>query len=513
MKKFINKHSWILAILLLALGLRIPLLSGSFWLDEAAQAIESARPLSQQFDIIPDFQPPLMHLITHFAMIISHQEWWTRLISAVIPGLVSIIAGYLIGKKLFNKAAGVLTGILLATSSFHIFYSQELRPYSLAAMWGILSWLALINLWLERDKKETAISKGLVKNWLPYTIFTVFGLFSSYTYPFVLLSQLIMTVFLYKDSFKNHLISAGIAAISFLPWLPTFLKQLQAGQTLRTAMPGWDQVVSLPQLEALPLVIGKLVFGVIRLDVSTVFIAISLFLFLLSSFLVFKLAQNHNTTLKNAFSQENKKFFIPVLAAVLPLLLTWLISFWVPVVRPKRLLFIQPFIYLFIADLVTSHWNIKKRLGQILAVLLFAAFLSINIYSTSQYYSQPSLQRENWRSLRQLVRTRFPERETIIVFGFSEPLAPWIWYDNDRFPTFATGRVHDQDISQVEELLKPVFDYQYVLVFDYLRDLTDPQDHIPTAIENFGYELHELIDQVNIGFVRVYIKNREPITG
>jgi uncharacterized membrane protein len=513
MKKFVKKHAWILTIVLLALGLRIPLLSGSFWLDEAAQAIESARPFSQQFDIIPDFQPPLMHLITHFAMLVSHQEWWIRLISAVIPGLIGIVAAYLIGKKLFNKAAGILTELLLATSSFHIFYSQELRPYSLAAMWGILSWLALINLWLKREEEGTAANSNLIKTWLPYAVITIFGLYSSYTYPFVLLSQLIMTVFLYKDSLKNHLITAGVAAVFFLPWLPTFFKQLQAGQALRTAMPGWDQVVSLPQLEALPLVVGKLVFGVIRLEISAIFIAISLFLPLLSIFLVFKLAQAHQTTLKNAFSKENKKFFIPVLAAVLPLLLTWIISFWVPVVRPKRLLFIQPFIYLFVADLVTSHWQIGKRFGQFLAILLFTAFLSINIYSTSQYYLQPNLQRENWRSVRQLVRTRFPERETVIIFGFSEPFAPWIWYDNNRFPTLTTGRVHDQEISQVEELIKPVFDYQYVLVFDYLRDLTDPQDHIPTAIENFGYELHELIDQVNIGFIRVYIKSREPITG
>ena len=53
----------LILILLLAVMLRIPHLSGSFWLDEAAQALEIVRPLSQQLQIIDDFQPPLLHLI------------------------------------------------------------------------------------------------------------------------------------------------------------------------------------------------------------------------------------------------------------------------------------------------------------------------------------------------------------------------------------------------------------------------------------------------------------------
>lgn len=51
-------HKMIYLILLLALALRLPLLGGSFWLDEAAQYLESARPFSQQLAIREDFQPP-----------------------------------------------------------------------------------------------------------------------------------------------------------------------------------------------------------------------------------------------------------------------------------------------------------------------------------------------------------------------------------------------------------------------------------------------------------------------
>ena len=51
--------------MLLALGIRLIHLSQSFWLDEAAQALESARPLTEQFELSGDFQPPLFHLLVY----------------------------------------------------------------------------------------------------------------------------------------------------------------------------------------------------------------------------------------------------------------------------------------------------------------------------------------------------------------------------------------------------------------------------------------------------------------
>jgi hypothetical protein len=65
-------------ILLLALILRLPLLNGSFWLDEAAQFLESARPLTEQLHIADDFQPPLMHLLTFLSIRIGNFFVWGK---------------------------------------------------------------------------------------------------------------------------------------------------------------------------------------------------------------------------------------------------------------------------------------------------------------------------------------------------------------------------------------------------------------------------------------------------
>ena len=126
---------WLLVLAGLAVGLRLPLLAGSFWLDEAAQALEVVRPWYQQLQIDQDFQPPLYHLLLHLWQYGGHQEWWLRLMS-LLPGVGSILIISAMAWRWQGRLAGVVVGVLLATSSLHVFFSQELRPYMLAVFWA-----------------------------------------------------------------------------------------------------------------------------------------------------------------------------------------------------------------------------------------------------------------------------------------------------------------------------------------------------------------------------------------
>jgi uncharacterized membrane protein len=508
-KKCKLAFSSIWLLLLLALALRIPFLNGSFWLDEAAQALESARPFSEQLDIIPDFQPPLLHLILHFVMRLGRAEWWLRLIGALIPGLVSVWAAYKIGHQLKHKTAGLLASLLLATSSFHIFYSQELRPYSLAVMWALLSWLFLIRIWQQPNSNDQ--SKQIFKsNWVNYLLVTILGLYSTYLYPFLVLSQLIITGLKFRSKLKHHLLMLGVAALAFLPWLPSFYQQLNTGQSWRQIMPGWERVVSLPQLQAPALTWGKFVFGIMNLEISWQFVGLSLLIFGLALYLLINLQQNKS-------SVENKTWFnnwlLVTLGGCLPFLLAWLISFWIPVVRPKRLLFIQPLMYLSLTILITQAWRQSRQLLRYLAALLLIILISLNIFSTYQYYTQPQYQREDWRGLHQLISARFPDRETLILMSFNEPFSAWRWYNQGKFATLTTGSLNINSVDNLQQQLQPIYNYDFVLVFDYLRDLTDPDDKLLDVVESYGFKQHDVIDFANIGFVRIYIKDPQNITG
>ena len=489
-KKLWKQHSLIILILVLSLGLRLPHLNGSFWLDEAAQALESSRSWSEQLDIAGDFQPPLIHILLFFTMKISAAEWWLRTIGALIPGLITIWATFKIGTLLHNHKTGAFAGLLLATSSFHIFYSQELRPYSIPAMWAVLSWLLLI---LAFNKKFS--SKHLIQ----YVLVTIFGLYSSYLYPFLWLSQLIWLTFHHRSYWREAINSSILIIVSFLPWAPKFLEQLRVGESIRKQLPGWENVVSISQLKSPALVVGKFFYGVINIDLNEFFIGS----FLLIISLFFYLIYLNIKTLKKQKSLHVLKLLLFWL--LIPLCSAWLVSFYVPVIRPKRVLFLLPAMYLLISYLINTF---KNKQNQFLRIFISLIIFGFNFFGTLQYHLNPAYQRENWKALYHEVVTNYPISETVLLFSYPAEFSPWDWYDQENYPIISTGKLYIKNVKDLSARVKPVNEYRYVLLFDYLRDLTDPDDQLRSELWSLGFHEINTIDYPNIGFVRVFSRNK-----
>jgi len=489
----ILKYRWLILILALALGLRMIHLSGSFWLDEAAQAIESSRPFSQQLQIAQDFQPPLLHLILHPATWFGHSEWWLRLIGAVIPGLATILFTYKIAKEHLSERMAIISSLLLATSSLHLYFSQELRPYALPAMLAVVSWWLLLRAWKNQKEKKWPIA---------LIVFSALGLFSTYLYPFLLISQWLVALFLFSNKRLKMTGWFFVTGLLFLPWLPFFLNQLQIGQTLRTTLPGWELVVSTPQLKAPILVVAKFLFGIVDLELGFMFVTTAALILGVLAYLIWQAWASSQVT-------NREKLMVVVSWFFLPLLLAWLISWIVPVLQPKRVLFLLPAFYLLAS--IGIDWGLRqkriitKRLGQ----LTFACLLAINIWGVAQYATNPLLQREDWREAIRTLKADFQSSETIAVFSFPESFAPWRWYGNDEITTLGIGPVGSLEMSEISDLLKPINEYKYVISFDYLTDLTDPQKRVHEEILKYGFVEAELYDYPNIGYIRTYVRPEE----
>ncbi len=172
-------------ILLLTLVIRFIQLGQPLWLDEAAQVMESSRTFQQQLNLDQDFQPPLFHLYLHFLLYWSKSEWFLRLFSSVLFYLVGTYFFYLLAKKYFKLKVIELTLFFLAFSSFAIYFSQELRPYSLSFMLALMSWYFLES------------SKNPLGKW---AIVSIFGLLSSYVYVVVFFSQILYLLLFLKTS-------------------------------------------------------------------------------------------------------------------------------------------------------------------------------------------------------------------------------------------------------------------------------------------------------------------------
>ena len=144
---YIENHSTsfylLLAILLVGTFLRVyGLGEQSYWLDEIITLHVAQESLDS---IITGPRPPLYLVLAHFWIgNFGYSEDVTRLLS-IIFGVSSIVLIYIVGKSLFNREVGVLSAFFMSVSQYQIYYSQELRYYSLFLFMTLISFFFYIH--------------------------------------------------------------------------------------------------------------------------------------------------------------------------------------------------------------------------------------------------------------------------------------------------------------------------------------------------------------------------------
>jgi len=487
--------SLIWLILGLAVVLRSVLLDGSFWMDEAAQVLESARPLREQLNIPFDFQPPLFHVLVHALTRFSLEESWLRSVP-LFAGVLTIFVVFSWCLSFFRSekkgvAIALLSSLLLAVSGFHIFFSQELRPYSLAGLCAAVSWLALTR----------ALEKPVQKRWwFVYALCTGAGLYTMYVYPFAILGQILWVVIVKRTALLPLGFSLIGAALLFVPWLPSFLEQLRIGTALRGQLPGWSDVVSVPQWKAIPMIIGKFAGGVLPLDWGVGLLWSHVFPIVMMGIGLIGL-------LRGGWKKHKAVWSVLFCWAIVPVFIAWLVSFWVPVLSPKRVLYVLPAVFIALSYGFMQLSPRIRRLG-------FGALLLAQVMGVIGYWSTPAVQREDWRGALTLLREEFSPNNTIVVMGWYEPFAPWSLYESfedQPFPVVSVAEVRTVEAQFMQRRMTEVLPYTNVLVLDYLRDLTDSGRSIERWLEGQGYQGVQSIDTKNFGFIRHYQK--QPVLG
>jgi len=174
----------------------------SLWLDEILTFLSSNGTLSHvlfQTEIQTNILP-LYYLVVHAFLALSDQEVFLR-VPSLIFGSLTIPLFYYTVRHTFGTQMGLWASSLLAISPFHIFYSQEARPY---AMFLLLCLLAFYLLQLCIEKKESRLLK---------LSFAIVGASTFYCHtaaiPFLAFLGLYIVIVLPMDQWRN--------------WIPTFL--------------------------------------------------------------------------------------------------------------------------------------------------------------------------------------------------------------------------------------------------------------------------------------------------
>jgi hypothetical protein len=175
----------IIAIIILAFALRIYRLDHqSIWYDEGVSVYFASQNLKDLVaGVSTDNHPPLHFLALHFWLKLAGQSEFSVRFLSLISGVLSVPLLFKLGRELFNRRVGSLAAFLLSISPFHVWFSQEGRMYTLAALLSLSSVYTFVLLL----RKEASSTRRHL--WLGYVVTSALGLYTHFYFAFIILFE------------------------------------------------------------------------------------------------------------------------------------------------------------------------------------------------------------------------------------------------------------------------------------------------------------------------------------
>lgn len=441
----ININNKLIYIVLIAFLIRLVNLDQSLWLDEAINTLAVKN--NNLFDLITkyslyDFHPPLYHVILYFwTKIFGYPEIAVR-IPSLIFSLLSVLVVYKIGSEFFSKKIGLTASLLLALSPLGIYYSQEARMYSLTMFLGTVSFYYFLSL---LNKKFNLLRLVL------FSLFLILGFYSDYLF---WIYGLFLIFYLYKKSSVEKIWIALAASLIFLflsPWLKYFLSQLSAGVSQVKEAPLWGKVVGEASIKNLLLVPIKFSIGRIS------FYNKSLYSFFVGSLLLLETFSVY-LGIKKLKNKTNPFLY----SLIVPIVIAFIISFFIPVFSYFRFLFLLPIFYFLISFALTNN-NFGKFL--ISLIVIFQAI------SLAIFLINPRFHRENWKDAGLFIENNAKQNSVSLLVNIAQG-APYHYYVK-TVPLIDENKLNEG--------------YDKIFFIRYAQPIFDSKELVLKKIEGLGY--------------------------
>lgn len=207
---------WAITIFGLLLRLLFINKAEGLWNDEYVSWFVASQPFTNGFieSVKSQCHMPFYYLYLKFFMLLFGQSDLLLRLTSVLAGTISIPVMYLVGKEK-DKQTGIFTAILTALSSFLIYYSQEVRFYSILFLFSALSLLFTIRV-LKKQNNYNFI--GLIISNLLILITHTIG------FVYVFFNIVILSILLFKTYKKQIIKLWAILAILFICTTPLIIK-------------------------------------------------------------------------------------------------------------------------------------------------------------------------------------------------------------------------------------------------------------------------------------------------
>ncbi|KKS94368.1 MAG: Membrane protein-like protein [Candidatus Collierbacteria bacterium GW2011_GWB1_44_6] len=446
-------------ITLLGLILRLIYSNQSFWLDEGASLMFAKLPIPQLVESIKtDFHPPIFYSLLHYWLPLAGRSEWLIRLPFIILATATIPVIFLLCREIFGTKSTipVVSALFLALNPLHIYYSQELRMYSLVSLLIVLSWLFLVR------KKIQMVA-----------IINVLCLFTFYGAIFNIVAEVIYLLFNKSKNYFGHVIFISVPAlVVFVLWWPVFSAQLSNGNYLKTFLPGWQALSGSLTLKSLILIPLKFILGRISFQPQTLYYLVGGSLVLIFFSII-----------TNSFRNKKTKLFW--IALITPLLFGSIISLKTPMLGYWRFLYVLPFFFVLLASGIEAMPRVIK-FGTIIWVC--GTFIFFNIF----FWTNPKFHREDWRGLARFLSGK----ESQLVIAFPYKFAPLYFYETYTLVVpLLDANYHRIPVDQNFETSKPVY------YLDYLADITDPNRTILKSLSGLKLKQTGVYNFNNLGQV------------
>lgn len=489
-------HAALLAIILLATLLRFYRLDEqSLWYDEGFSVALAKSSLAQAVAwTAQDVHPPLYYLLLHVWIALAGDSAWAVRTFSVLCGVAAVPLVYVLGKRAFNGATGLVAAALVVFSPLHLYYARETRMYALLTALSVLSSYLVLRLTAATD---TAERDGAL-----WELYCVTAVAMAYVHYFALLVLTAHAVYLVgwwmQEGRPLAMMRRGLAVVAvwlaaYLPWLPVALRRflydtgywqgtmppLHALRSILTSFAVWQ---ALPEPLAWRVTVGHL-------------------------FLV----AGGGPLLVRALRARPRRLLQPVsfiwLYLWLPAVAIAFLYARKPKMTPRYSMLVSPAFLLLIAATVAMLWRRGARASQprsglrhwlekalLLTGILAGAFLlGTAVRADQRIFFAPELRRADFRGAVGYVCQQASADEAIVlVAGHMFPIFDYYCPGHERYP------IPDDPVLRVEHMvtLKVLDDLQRITASKsgvwlllWQDDVIDPNRLVPNILLTQGDEL------------------------
>jgi mannosyltransferase len=435
----------IAAILLLAFALRLYRLGyQSIWYDEGVSihlARESLAALTAH--TAGDIHPPLYYYLLHFWIKAAGSSEFAVAFLSLTFGLLLVPLVYCIGQHLYNPMVGALAALLVAVSPYNLWYSQEVRMYTLGALLGLVSLYSLFRL--------LARSEGRVY-WVGYILSAALGLYTLYYFAFLLvfLNLFVLGWWLWarrqgvKALVLWHWVLAQLAVfLLYLPWLPIALHQATDPPVppWRAFIPFWQVVVESWSALALGQSVEPRAIWPVLLAIAIIYgLGVA---YAGTRFKTEDTSQRLKPPLRTVFRLTRDRILHPASCILwgytfVPVLAIYLVSLWTPLFHVRYVFTYSPTFYILLA--AGLAWLRERwRLGLSLVLSLIVVASAYSIYN---FHFEPRYAADDHRAAVEYIADRWRPGDAILInAGYAYPT--FLYYYNG--PIVWRGRLVDYE--------------------------------------------------------------------